>query len=62
MTLTWPSLPGDSYLVQAASTLAGPWLPVATVAAAVAPATQTTFTDPTPAGDAKFYRVDLEGP
>ena len=59
-TLTWPSVPGKSYLIQSSTNLNGTWTDGATVAAAAAPATATTRSEPKSASvPRKYYRVKL---
>lgn len=58
MTLTWPSVPGKSYLIQTSPALDGNWSPFATVPAAASPATSTDYTV-TKIAEAMFYRVAI---
>lgn len=60
LTLTWPSVPGKSYLIQSSTTLNGTWTDGAAVAAAAQPATTTVRNEPMAANQPrKFHRVKL---
>ncbi len=56
--LSWPSVPGKSYTVEAGPAPGGPWTAVATVAAAAAPARTTSHSDPG-GPRVRFYRVGI---
>ena len=57
--LTWPSVPGATYAVEAATDPAGPWAFLATVPATASPSWSTSHLDP--GGPAvRFYRVRIE--
>ncbi len=55
-TITWPSVPGKTYLIQTNTSLTGQWTALQTVPAAGAPATSTSRTFDVNGG-ARFYRV-----
>ncbi|MDP2898637.1 MAG: choice-of-anchor Q domain-containing protein [bacterium] len=58
LQLMWTSRPGDEYVVWSCTDLSsGVWAQEATVPSAGA---STSWTDPSPSGSRKFYRVGLE--
>ena len=59
LTLTWPSQPGLTFTVRSSTDLTD-WSTVeATVPAAAAPATTTSWTSGPPAGPRRFFRVEF---
>ena len=59
LTLTWPSVPGRTYRIQASSSLLGAWQEHASVPAAPAPARVTSRSIPKNFGR-MFYRVAMD--
>ena len=61
LTLSWPSLPGNTYRIESSATLANDWQTQSTVPAAPAPATWTSHSLPaSPSRPALFFRVALD--
>ncbi|MES2922174.1 MAG: hypothetical protein V4819_11545 [Verrucomicrobiota bacterium] len=58
--ITWPSVEGATFKIQRSIDLGGAWTTLETAfPAAAAPATSTSYTDPSPPVGKAFYKVGL---